>query len=165
MTRDHQHAWHVAINRFHWPEGQAMKPEHRKWMYEAKTMSQEVPRLALLFKMARTGELPKVHRQCSHAEAEPIPENHLTCCLGVECAECPELMALDAMAAPPEAIDEAKAWTCATHIAFKGGDWAAEGYLLTVDDRMYWDRVYSHLAMPHDPDEPEAEAITGGSGR
>lgn len=40
----------------------------------------------------------------------------------------------------------AKAWTCAAHIVSSGGDVLREGYLLTVDDRMYWDKVYENLA-------------------
>jgi len=137
MDRDHRHQWHVAINRHVWPkDGPVRDHESVKWMYEAKEMSAEVPRLTLLHKMERCGELPKIHRHCSRSEAEPVPDNHLTCCLGVKCRECPELLALDAMEAPAEVIDEAKAWTCATHIAFKGGDFAREGYLLTVDDKM-----------------------------
>jgi hypothetical protein len=145
MTRDEAHQWHVAVNRFHNAAGKRL--EHRKWMYEAKDMMQEVPRLALLFKMERTDALGSIHQQCSHSEPQPVPANHLTCCLGVKCRECPELKGLDAMEAPPEAIDEAKAWTCATHIAFEGGDFMNEGYLLTVDDRMFWDRVHSSLSQ------------------
>lgn len=158
MTRDEAHQWHVAINTFHWGRDPMQRREHRKWMYEAKTMMQEVPRLALLFRMARTGALPTVHQQCSHSDEVPIHNNHLSCCLGVKCDECPELRALDAMEASPDARDEAKAWTCATHIAFRGGDFAAEGYLLTVDDRMYWDRLYSSLAQSHDPDDEAQDA-------
>ena len=154
MTSEERHAWHASINK-HQDKTNWRNHEATKWMYEAKEMSSEVPRLALLFRMQREGKLAKTHRQCSHAEHEPVPGNHLTCCLGVKCHECPELMALDFMEASPESIDEAKAWTCATHIAFKGGDWAREGYLLTVDDRMYWDRVYSNLAQSHDPDDEE----------
>lgn len=156
MTRDEAHQWHVRINQFHYADNE--RREHRAWMYEAKDMMQEVPRLALLFKMARTDALPSVHQQCSHATPEAVRGNHLTCCLGVKCHECPELLALDGMQASPEAIDEAKAWTCATHIAFKGGDFQNEGYLLTVDDRMYWDRVYSSLAQSHDPDDEASGA-------
>lgn len=152
MDRQAEHEWHVAINRHHdTPEGRA---DWKKWMYEAKTMSQEVPRLALLFKMERAGELRQTHRQCSHTEAVPVPENHLTCCLGTKTRACVALLAIEAMKGTPEQIDEAKAWTCATHIAFKGGDVAAEGYLMTVDDRMFWDGVYSNMAAPN-PDGDE----------
>jgi hypothetical protein len=141
-----------------WPKDGSKIKDHEtlKWLYEAKEMAGEVPRLTLLFKLARTDGLAKVHQQCSHAEPEPVPQNHLTCCLGVKCHECPELLALEKMEATPEQIDEAKAWTCCTHIAFSGGDVMREGYLLTVDDRMYWDRLYSNLAQTSDPDgDPE----------
>jgi hypothetical protein len=58
-----------------------------------------------------------------------------------------------------EERDEAKAWTCATHIISKGGDIAGEGFILTTDDRMYWDRLHASLAMPNpDDDEPEVSA-------
>jgi hypothetical protein len=150
IIRDDRHNWHVAINAFHkdkWGD------DRSGWMYEAKEASAEVPRLTLLFKMARCGELPKIHRQCSHSTPEPIPENHLTCCLGVRCDACPQLLALDGIQAVPEVIDEAKAWTCVTHIISKGGDVAREGYVLTTDDRMYWDRVYESMAMGEEPKE------------
>lgn len=160
MDRDHRHHWHVAINRYVWPkDGPVRSHESVKWMYEAKEMSVEVPRLALLHKMERCGELPKTHRHCSHPEVEPVPDNHLICCLGVKCRECPELLALDAMAVPPEVIDEAKAWTCATHIAFKGGDFAREGYLLTVDDKMFWSRVYTSMAGGDPADEEDGNEL------
>lgn len=43
--------------------------------------------------------------------------------------------------------DLAKAWTCAGHIVTEGGDTANEGFVLTVDDRMYWDNVYHSLSQ------------------
>ena len=46
----------------------------------------------------------------------------------------------------PDQKDEAMAFTCIAHILSKGGDPAREGYILTVDDRMYWDNVYSSMA-------------------
>lgn len=155
--RDRDHAWHVAINQFHWPKDGTNRPDwdaHR-FMYEAKTASQEVPRLEYLFKKARTGQLPQTHRQCSRSEPEPLPTpNELTCCLGVKCATCPMLLALERIEGDPEDIDRAKAWTCATHIISEGGDAAAEGYVLTTDDRMFWDRVYESMATPN-PDDQE----------
>lgn len=142
------HEWHVAINTFH--NGKMGKPDQwRSWMYEAKTMADEVPRMAKLFRLERVLELPATHHQCSRTEAVPVPENHLKCCLGVKCKECPELLSLDQMKrVSPEEIDEAKAWTCAAHIVSSGGDTAREGYILTVNDRMYWDSVYQSLATP-----------------
>lgn len=156
FDRQSRHHWHVAINQYMWPKGEKPKDHEKlKWMYEAKEMSSEVPRLTLLFKLARTDGLAKIHQQCSQSDPEPIRQNYLTCCLGVKCHECPELQALEKMEAMPEEIDEAKAWTCATHVAFKGGDFAREGYLLTVDDRMYWNRLYANLAGGDPDGDPE----------
>lgn len=151
------HAWHVAINQFNWPRDGKPPAGERHWMYEAKTMADEVPRLMTLFRMERTGQLTPLHQQCSHAPTEPVVDNHLTCCLGMECRACPELKALEAMEGrTAEEIDTAKAWTCAAHIVSKGGDLAGEGYVLTTDDRMYWDRLYRNLAMPN-PDEDTSD--------
>lgn len=143
------HEWHVAINRFHdsRPHG-----EGSAWMYEAKDAADEIPRSAILFAAEREDRLPKVHQQCSFSAPEPIAKNELTCCLGVKCAECPQLKAIESAKLAPEQIDLAKAWTCAIHIVSKGGDQAREGYLLTTDDRMFWDRTYANLAadMPEE---------------
>lgn len=156
LQRNFDHAWHVAINGYHYPtDGGPAIGARSAWMYEAKTLSQEVPRLTLLFGKGRRGELPQVHKQCSHAEPEPLPTpNELTCCLGVKCAACPQLLALDGIEGTPEDIDRAKAWTCAAHIVSAGGDFAREGYILTTDDRMYWNNLYESLATPN-PDEDE----------
>jgi hypothetical protein len=155
---DDRHNWHVAINQHVWPkDGPVKDHDSVKWMYEAKEMHSEVPRLKLLFERERLNLLPKVHRQCSHSEAVPVHENHLSCCLGVKCRECPELKALESMDASPEFISEAKAWTCAAHIVSSGGDVAREGYLLTVDDRMYWDNVYRSMARSLDEPSPRVE--------
>ena len=135
--------WHIAINRF-MSEPDAF--DQYRWMYEAKSMADEVPRMVMLFAMERKGELPKIHRQCSHSEPEEIEGNHLKCCLGVKCSECLALTALESDELTPEQIDIAKAWTCAAHIVSEGGDKALEGYILRVDDRMYWDAVYKNLA-------------------
>lgn len=158
--RNFTHRWHVAINQFIWHSGNPKWTrdfsKHR-FMYEAKTASDELPRLMVLFAMERTGKLRTVHQQCSHSEPEPIVKNELTCCLGVKCAECPELQGVAAMEGTPEEIDTAKAWTCVAHILSKEGDVAGEGYILTTDDRMYWDRLHANLAMPNpDADEPDA---------
>ena len=150
---DHRfsHKWHVAINQFH--EGKIGSPEWRSWLYEAKTMADEVPRMTMLFRRERDGLLTTTHTQCSRSESVPVIDNHLSCCLGVACRACPELLALDTIKeATPEQIDQAKAWTCAAHIVSNGGDHAGEGYLLTVDDRRYWNRVYQNMAAS-DPAE------------
>lgn len=174
-------AWHRALNdyaapftrpRESVPFGAPASPaeDGKSFMYDAKHAAHEVPRLALLFAMERQGKLRRVHRQCSHDHrGTPVPDNHLTCCLGVACRACPHLAALDAVRTrqviegrtredgtreivrrdepiSDEQRDLLKAWTCVTHILGRGGDPANEGYVLTTDDRMYWDGVYSSLA-------------------
>lgn len=146
---DHRflHEWHVQINR-HQDKLHDAGKDRLPWMYDAKDLADEVPRMARLFKMERESSLPAMHRQCSFSESEHIPDNHLTCCLGVKCAECPILETIGEAEANPEDIDLMKAWTCGTHIiATPGFVDSSEGMILTVDDRMYWDRVYASLAM------------------
>jgi hypothetical protein len=142
------HKWHVSINRFGGVPGEGFP----HFMYEAKSLADEVGRLPILFKAERENKLAATHRQCEHDHAgAPVPDNHLRCCLGVECRKCPYLMALDAAEMSPEEIDVAKTWTCVTHIVMSGGDQAREGYVLTVDDRMYWDNLYASMSSnPHD---------------
>ena len=150
---DHRawHEWHVAINTFATPKMAHKAPTGKsdwpRFMYEAKTMAAEVPRMVLILRQERVGALDAMHKQCSMSPTVPVQDNHLTCCLGVECRKCPELLALDKAAMKPEEIDVAKAWTCAAHIVSKGGDTMGEGYLLTVGDRMFWDNVYSNLSQ------------------
>lgn len=142
------HSWHVAINQF----SDFGKDQSRDWprfMYEAKRAASEVPRMIRIHRQEREGKLEKLHQQCSHSPVEPIPENHLTCCLGVKCKECPHLLALEkAPDLRPEQIDVAKAWTCAGHILMAGSRYdTSEGYILTVGDRMFWERVYENLSQ------------------
>lgn len=143
------HEWHVAVNR----HADAHRKAGQEWsevrfMYEAKTMANEVPRMALLFAQERKGALPQTHQQCSMQAPVPVSNNHLSCCLGVKTRECAHLLALEQMQrCTPEDIDTAKAWTCAAHIVSSGGDMMKEGYLLRVDDHMYWDNVYASLAQ------------------
>lgn len=81
-------------------------------------------------------------------------DNHLTCCRGIKTRQCPHLLALEKIErCSPEQIDTAKAWTCAAHIVSTGGDLAGEGFLLRVDDRMYWDSLHASLAG-EDPQQP-----------
>jgi len=160
------HAWHVQINGYkqvHEPQPEkSADHDGKRFMYEAKDAAGEVSRLALLFGMERRRELPVIHRQCSDDHAgEPVPDNHLTCCLSVECRTCPHLAAIDRVttarnymvqpsmeeAVPDEQRDVMKAWTCVTHILMRGGDSAREGYVLTVDDRMFSSNVYDSLSQ------------------
>lgn len=143
------HEWHVAVNR----HGDDWRKAGNEWgamrfMYEAKKMADEVPRMVMLFKAEREKTLPQTHKQCSMQDAVPVKDNHLSCCLGVKARECPHLLALEKIErVTPDDVDEAKAWTCAAHIVSRGGDTMGEGYMLRVDDRMFWDNVYSSLAQ------------------
>lgn len=141
------HEWHVSINKYS-DKTKVEETEYPSFMYNAKTMADEVPRMIVLFKLEREDTLRKTHKQCSHQEAVPVEDNHLTCCLGVKCKECPQLLSLEKIEhCTPEDIDTAKAWTCASHISSKGGDLMGEGYLITVDDRMFWDNIYQNLSQ------------------
>lgn len=149
-----EHDWHVAINAYVVP-AMIGTADYPTFMYEAKSARDEIRRLPLLFKMEREAKLPSTHQQCSHSEPVPIPKNELTCCLGVKCAECPHLKALETAKLTPEQIDEAKAWTCVTHVVMKGGDHAREGYIMTTGDRMFWDHVYESMAANPDDLGPD----------
>lgn len=169
LLREVDHSWHVEINNYDVRHDRPTDEQGyydptrdgKHFMYEAKDVAAEVPRLALLFGIERRGELTKRHRQCSRDhEGTPVDDNHLTCCLGVECRACPFLAVIDKVqtrrdysvtpsAEVPitdEERDVMKAWTCATHILMRGGDTAREGYILTTDDRMFWNNVYASLA-------------------
>ena len=140
------HEWHVAINGFCSPKMGG--DDWPRWMYEAKTMADEVPRMVMLFRQERENALPQTHQQCSMQAPVPVKDNHLTCCKGVKTRECPHLLALEKIErCTPADVDTAKAWTCAAHIVSSGGDMMGEGYLLRVDDRMFWDNVHASLAQ------------------
>ena len=154
---DVSHEWHVAINQHSTAQMEA-KQEWPRWMYDAKHAAAEVPRLALLHANEREGKLCKTFRRCSCcSDQKHVVDNHLTCCLGVECRKCPHLTALDKANLPPEQRDWIKAWTCVGHILASGGDVAGEGFLTTVDDRMYWDSVHESLASAYGSDDEEGE--------
>lgn len=156
LPRELDHPWHVEINRHVASDYLGLG-----WMYDAKALAEEVPRLALLFGMERRGELTPIHRQCSRSAPEPVVDNHLTCCLGVKCRTCPHLAVVDAvktrrdysvhpsveLSVTPEERDAMKAWTCAAHImrSPESVD-TSEGFILTTDDRMYWNNVYESLS-------------------
>lgn len=148
LNEQMHYEWHVAVN------GHANKClaagnewDQIRFIYDAKMMADEVPRMAMLFRQERDGALPQVHQQCSMQPTVPVQDNHLTCCKGVKTRECPHLLALEAIEnCTPGDVDVAKAWTCAAHIVSTGGDTMNEGYLLRVDDRMFWDNVYDSLS-------------------
>jgi hypothetical protein len=143
------HEWHVAVNRHSDEWSKADKEwDEMRFMYEAKTMADEVPRMVMLFRQERENALPQTHQQCSMQAPGPVKDNHLTCCKGVKTRKCPHLLALEKIArCTPDDVDTAKAWTCAAHIVSTGGDMMNEGFLLRVDDRMFWDNVHASLAQ------------------
>lgn len=143
LDSDFNYRWHVLINKFH---------EHKKgtdwafFMYEAKRLAEELPRIALWFKNEREGQMPKLHQQCSHQKAVPIEDNHLTCCLGVECRKCPFLLALKSDTLSPDEQDQVFSFTCATHILWQPSHTVdtSEGYIKTVGDQMFLDNLYNN---------------------
>jgi hypothetical protein len=143
--RDH-YAWHVRLNQI----SEQLGHDKMRWMYAAKEVAEESSRLPYWFKLEREGKLPELHRQCSRSPDEPIQDNHLTCCLGIECRKCEFLVALNDLPVSGEELDRIKTWTCVTHIlkesAIRGFVDTSEGMILTVDDRMFWDNVYTSLA-------------------
>lgn len=150
------HPWHVAINEH---SNNLIKKEEEwpTWMYGAKSAALEIPRLALLFSQEREGKLAKTFKKCSCRHHEKhVADNHLTCCLGVECRKCPHLQALDKAKLKPEQIDWIKAWTCAGHIQSKGGDIAGEGFILTEHDKMFWSSVHQSMSEDYADDEEES---------
>lgn len=152
------HRWHVAINA----HAQAAGFDGMRFMYEAKTLFQEVPRLRLLFAMERAKTLPTEHVQCRMCSPSPQPvvDNKLTCCLGVVCRECPHLLAIESGDLSDDEKNLAKAVTCATHIVSEGGDVANEGFITTDEDRMFWEGVYRSLSQPEPPMASEEENTT-----
>lgn len=151
---DVDHAWHVAINH-RMDEGtgdERMKVfQEARFMYDAKSAAAALPSMAYQFKKERMGELRKVYQKCSCCtDAQHVVDNHLTCCLGVECRKCPHLLALNSAKLEPEQIDWIKAWTCAAHIVSKGGDVNGEGFILATDDRMFWDSVYKNRSSAYE---------------
>lgn len=90
------HEWHVAVNR-HSDEWRKADKEwgDTRFMYEAKCMADEVPRMVMLFREEREGALPQTHQQCSQQAPVPVKGNHLTCCKGMKTRECPHLLALE----------------------------------------------------------------------
>lgn len=146
------HEWHAAVNK-HSDEWLKSEKEWRdmRFMYEAKTMADEVPRMAMLFRQERENALPRTHQQCSMQAPVPVKDNHLTCCKGVKTRECPHLLALEKIErCTPDDVDTAKAWTCTAHIVSTGGDTMGEGYILRINDRMFWGNVYTNLAQESD---------------
>ena len=143
--------WHRAINAYADDRNAFPVPTDgraRDWprmMYAAKTIADEVPRMILLFERERTTGLPETFKMCGHdpRPAKKLPDNHLRCGLGVECRKCPYLAAIDrSEKMPPEAKDEAKAWTCATHFLLESKpDVFFESILRDKSDDAFDDRI------------------------
>jgi len=118
--------WHRALN------GEGIDDQAPHWMYTAKMISDEVPRMILLFEYERTGRLGSSYKMCGHdpRPATLLPDNHLYCALGKQCRKCPFLARIEANERmTPEAKDEAKAWTCATHVLLER---KPEDYMETI---------------------------------
>lgn len=144
------HEWHVAINRFNTNLGPG---NHVGFLYQAKTLSDELPRMINLFERERNG-MPDTWQYCSQSPVEPLEDNHLKCWLGKECRNCEYLAAIDGADIPDEAKDEAKAWTCATHIllAATDGDYI-EQYLYDKSDVEFNNRMVESLMQTEDAEQ------------
>jgi hypothetical protein len=108
-------------------------------------ISDEVPRMVLLFQYERERGMPTSYKMCGHdpRPATPLPDNHLRCGLGQECRKCEYLAAIDrSERMTPEAKDEAKAWTCATHFLLESQpDVFFDGILRDKSDDAFDDRL------------------------
>lgn len=156
MDTDHRgcgtDGWHGAINRF----SDVCRKAGKLWpkmMYTAKMVSDEVPRMILLFENERRG-LPDSYKMCGHdpAPATPLPDNHLRCALGKQCRECEYLGAIEQDEhMTNEAKDEAKAWTCATHILLEASEenHRFEQFLYDKSDDAFHDRLLRSFADEH----------------
>lgn len=147
------HEWHVAIN-VESDRLRAAGQEFPRMMYAAKSISDEVPRMVLLFERERTTGMPSTYKMCAHdpRPATPLPDNHLACALGQECRKCPHLAAIDrSERMTPEAKDEAKAWTCATHFLLESKpDVFFEGILHDKSDAAFDARLAASFAQEYD---------------
>jgi hypothetical protein len=134
-------------------------------LYEWKRAMEELPRMVIWLRKARTGDLRTVHKQCSHSAPEAIESNRLICARGIDVTECPILKSLYAYVAEdrlnrgltPDDADELAADVCAWHI-FTGTlgmededkKWrrfdTSEGYVQDESDRRFWSNVYTSLA-------------------
>jgi hypothetical protein len=158
-------AWHGAINRFSEAERERTG-SHDSWprmMYLAKQVSDEVPRLILKFEQERRG-LPTGFKACGHdpRPATPLPDNHLRCALQQQCRACPYLLAIEASTdMTSEAKDEAKAWTCVTHILTTVEDAAhIEEFVYDKGDVAFHEQMIANFAdveFEPEPTPPDAQ--------
>lgn len=71
--------------------------------------------------------------------------------VGQECRKCPHLAAIDRSAMTPEAKDEAKAWTCATHFLLESdADVFMEQILFDKSDDAFNARLVESFAAEYD---------------
>jgi hypothetical protein len=139
--------WHGALN------GQlGIGNQAPHWMYTAKMVADEVPRMILLFEHERQG-LATHYKMCAHdpRPATPLPDNHLRCALNKECRKCPFLLRIESQAGMTnEAKDEAKAWTCATHILLESKlDHYFEQFLRDKSDDAFDARLMQSWSQEH----------------
>ena len=144
--------WHRAINSFD------VEHSAKRFMYTAKMISNEVPRMILLFERERKG-LPETYKMCAHDPRPPtdLPDNHLKCTLGKQTRNCPYLACIESNEAmTDEAKDEAKAWTCATHILLESKpDRYFDGLLYDKSDEAFDHQLMESLSL-EPPEEPAA---------
>ncbi len=143
--------WHRACNAESDRLGADYVPgegKSRQWarlMYTAMKISDEVPRMVLLFEHERERGLPDSYKMCGldPRPATRLVDNHLRCALGQQCRKCPHLAAIDRSPhMTPEAKDEAKAWTCATHFLLESHpDVYVETILRDKSDDAFDDRL------------------------
>lgn len=138
--------WHRAINA----ESDRLRREDKEWpriLYTAYTISDEVPRMVLLFQHEREHGMADSYKMCAHdpSPATKLVDNHLRCALGKECRKCLYLAAIDtSQIMTPEAKDEAKAWTCATHFLLESKpDVFLEQILRSKEDDAFDERLIS----------------------
>lgn len=110
--------------------------------------------MVLLFQYERERGMPDSYKMCGldPRPATPLNDNHLRCALGQECRKCPHLAAIDrSERMTPEAKDEAKAWTCATHFLLESKpDVFFESILRDKSDDAFDDRLAASFGAGYD---------------
>jgi len=173
MTKDEQqadHIWHVWMNHFADEESRSGKKRPHS-LYEFKSLLQFLEWGWKRLQDAYLGKLAVTHQQCSQSTPEPITQNYLKCCLGVDVTKCDILLSLKSTFeaernrecgqlgkyysnVSDEQMYRKMANVCAWHIykgvtkgseGFNGID-TTEGHLMDVGDRMFWDRTYASMA-------------------
>lgn len=147
---------HVFINQRQEERADEGKPfEHS--FYDFKAMIGEFMRLPYWLKLAFTGKLPKVHKQCSVSSEEEIEDNRLICALGKDVTSCPILKSYLKNPAGGNRRYVDMATICCWHIytndiGFKDGQErqtpridTSEGYVQDGSDRMFWRQVYQSM--------------------